>query len=30
MNIISKYDDNGKSLQEIIEQFLTLYYDETL
>lgn len=30
MKINSYFDDNGKTFQEIMEQFLVLYYNETL
>lgn len=28
MNITSTFDENGKTLQEIMEQFLIIYYNE--
>lgn len=30
MNIISIFNENGKTLQEIMEQFLIIYYNENL
>ena len=30
MIIESLFDENGKSLQEIMEQFLIIYFNETL
>ena len=30
MKVKSYFDEKGKSFQEIIEQFLVLYYNETL
>lgn len=30
MTVTSYFDENGKSFQEIIEQFLVLYYNENL
>jgi len=30
MNIINTFDENGKTLQEIMEHFLILFYTETL
>ncbi len=30
MIIESVFDENGKSLQEIMEQFLIIYFNETL
>jgi len=29
MNITSTFDENGKTLQEIMEQFLVIYFNET-
>ena len=29
MNIERVFDENGKSLQEIMEQFLIIYFNET-
>ncbi len=30
MNITSIFNENGKTLQEIMEQFLIIYYNESL
>lgn len=30
MKVTSYFNENGKSFQEIIEQFLVLYYNENL
>lgn len=30
MNITSTFNENGKTLQEIMEQFLILYYSENI
>lgn len=30
MKITSTYNENGKTLQEIMEQFLILYYNENI
>ncbi len=30
MNITSLFNENGKTLQEIMEQFLIIYYEENL
>ena len=30
MKIISTFDENGKTLQEIMEQFLIIYYNENM
>ena len=30
MKITSIYNENGKTLQEIMEQFLILYYNENI
>ena len=30
MTIESVFDENGKTLQEIMEQFLIIYFNETL
>jgi len=30
MKITSKYDENGKSFQEIMEQFLIIYFNEKM
>ena len=30
MNIESVFDENGKTLQEIMEQFLIIYFNEIL
>ncbi len=30
MNITSIFNENGKTLQEIMEQFLIIYYNEIL
>ncbi len=30
MNITSIFNENGKTLQEIMEQFLIIYYNENL
>ncbi len=30
MNITSLFNENGRTLQEIMEQFLIIYYEENL
>lgn len=30
MKITSTFDENGKTLQEIMEQFLIIYFNETI
>jgi len=30
MKIESVFDENGKTLQEVMEQFLIIYFNETL